>query len=157
MLTKYRIKLLLRASLQIWMIMVSQLNLQNRVNYPKMFIFSLFLFFLFFPFRISFPFTIDDFKISLQFSFHSFYVLFLRLAKVSFVIDSWTIMVYQQTCLIILFLAPIHQMYPYGVDAGDSIITFPSRTRCFRIGREKFDTGGFPLYDRRHRKLHVSH
>ena len=88
MLTKYRIKLLLRASLQIWMIMVSQLNLQNRVNYPKMFIFSLFLFFLFFPFRISFPFTIDDFKISLQFSFHSFYVLFLRLAKVSFVIDS---------------------------------------------------------------------
>ena len=48
-------------------------------------------------------------------------------------------------------------MYPYGVDAGDSIITFPSRTRCFRIGREKFDTGGFPLYDRRHRKLHVSH
>ena len=66
-------------------------------------------------------------------------------------------MVYQQTCLIILFLAPIHQMYPYGVDAGDSIITFPSRTRCFRIGREKFDTGGIPLYDRRHRKLHVSH
>ncbi|XP_022800806.1 uncharacterized protein LOC111338572 [Stylophora pistillata] len=51
--------------------------------------------------------------------------------------------------------APILRMYPYGIDAGDSVITFPSRTECFRIGREKFEIGGFPFFDRRHRKLHI--
>lgn len=45
-------------------------------------------------------------------------------------------------------------MYPYGEDAGDSVITFDIRgKKCFKIN---IPDGGMAFFGKRHRKLYVS-